>query len=321
MIERKYPLRAIDKAAQFITRLFPLWVILFSVYALIHPALFQPYRGAVPSLLGLVMLGMGLTLTPVDFRLILTRPRDVFYGVALRYLIMPLAGFVVARVLSLPPELAAGVILVGCCPSGTASNVLTYLAKGDTALSITLSSVNTLLAPVLTPYIFLALAGALIPVRAEDLLADILRIVLLPVSVGLVLRVLFAGTVERLRMIVPLLSVVTIVFIIAIVIALNAAKLFTVAWIALTAVTLHNGAGLAAGFNAARSAGLGASKARALAFTIGVENSGLAAALAMAHLDPLAAVPGALFSVWQNLTGSVLAGYWGNAGFGTKDGE
>jgi BASS family bile acid:Na+ symporter len=300
----------LERIAGFITKLFPLWVIVFSLFAFYNPAPFKPYAQFIPYGLGIIMLGMGLTMTLDDFKLVFSRPKDVFLGIAFRYLIMPLVGFSVAKLMGLPPALAAGLILVGCCPSGTASNVMTFLAKGDTALSVTVSSFNTVLAPLFTPYIFLLLAGTLIPIKAEALLIDILKIVLLPIAIGIGLRAFLSSMVDKIMKIVPVVSVVCIVLIIAIVIALSAEKLAVVAVLAFAAVAVHNGIGLALGYGASRATGMSHHKAKAICFEIGMENSGLAVALALAHLDPIAAVPGAIFSVWHNLSGSLLAGYW-----------
>ncbi|HWR40252.1 MAG TPA: bile acid:sodium symporter family protein [Patescibacteria group bacterium] len=304
-------MESIEKVSRFITRLFPVWVLLFAAIAFFSPEPFKPFGKFIPYLLGLVMLGMGLTMSLDDFKLVLSRPKDVLYGVLLRYLIMPGIAFCVAKLLGLPPSLAAGLILVGACPSGTASNVMTFIAKGDTALSVTVSSVNTVLAPFLTPYIFLLLAGTLIPINAEALLVDILKIVLVPIALGVTVRMLANQFAERMIKIVPLISVVSIIIIIAIVIALSAAKLATVAAIAFIAVAMHNGFGLSLGYGASRAVGMDHRKSKAIAFEIGMENSGLAVALAIAHLDPIAAIPGAIFSVWHNFTGSLLAGFWG----------
>jgi bile acid:Na+ symporter, BASS family len=300
-----------ERMARFVTKLFPVWVVLVALAAFLVPGAFRPIGGYVPWLLGLVMLGMGLTMSLTDFRLVLSRPRDVVAGVALRYLIMPLVAFSVAKALSLSPSLAAGLILVGCCPSGTASNVMTFIARGDTALSVTVSSVNTLLAPLLTPFIFLYLAGTLIPVNAGALLFDILKIVLLPIALGVIVNMAAGDSVKRVVRVVPLVSVVAIILIIAAVVALSAAKLASVAVIAFVAVMLHNACGLALGYWGARGVGMNGARSKAIAFEIGMENSGLAVALAIAHLDPVAAIPGAIFSVWHNFTGSLLAGYWG----------
>ena len=175
-------MRFLEKLAQFICKNMALWVVIFSGIAFLYPAPFKPIGANISYLLGVIMLGMGLSMSLDDFRLVLTRPKDVFYGVFFRYLIMPVVGLCVAKLLGLPPALAAGMVLLGACPSGTGSNVMTYIAKGDTALSITVSSVNTILAPILTPYLFLALAGTMIPIEPGALFLDIVKIVLVPVA-------------------------------------------------------------------------------------------------------------------------------------------
>jgi BASS family bile acid:Na+ symporter len=307
-------MKSVDKLISVVTRLFPLWVLLCATIAYLTPATFKPYGSTIPWLLGLVMLGMGLTMRLADFALVLKRPRDVLAGVLLRYLIMPLVALGVTRLLNLPPSLGAGLILVGCCPSGTASNVMTLISKGDTALSVTVSAINTVLAPIVTPFIFLYLAGTLIPIDTGALLTDILKIVLAPIAIGVALNMVAGPLVRKLQTFIPLVSVVAIIVIITIVIALSAAKLATVAMIAFIAVALHNALGLGLGYGAARGVGMSHRQGKAIAFEIGMENSGLAVALALAHLDPVAAIPGAIFSVWHNFTGSMLAGYWAGKG-------
>ncbi len=302
----------LEKSAQFICEKFTVWIIVFSVIAYVQPDPFKPIVPNISYLLGLIMLGMGLTMSLEDFKLVLRRPKDVLYGVGFRYFIMPFVGFAVAKLLNLPPALAAGVVLLGTCPSGTASNVMSFISKGDTALSVTVSSVNTVLAPVLTPYMFLLLAGTFIPINVMALFFEIVKIVLLPVATGVVLRMLASSAVERISKVVPAVSVVLIITILTSVVAVNAGRLATVGSILLAAVFLHNGIGLLLGYGAARSVNMGERKARAITFEIGMENSGLAVALAMAHLDPMAALPAALCSIWQNISGSLLAGYWGS---------
>ncbi|HXP98197.1 MAG TPA: bile acid:sodium symporter family protein [Telmatospirillum sp.] len=300
-----------EKIVKFITKLFPLWVFLCAAIAYLTPAPFKPYAPWIPWLLGVVMLGMGLTMSLDDFKLVLKRPRDVISGVLLRYAIMPLVAFCVAKVLGLSPSLAAGLILVGCCPSGTASNVMTFISKGDTALSVTVSSINTILAPVVTPFIFLFLAGTMIPIDASALFIDILKIVLAPIAIGVAINMMAGAAIKKITTFVPLVSVAAIIAIITVVVALSAAKLATVAVMAFIAVVLHNSFGLGLGYGASRGIGMSHKKSKAIAFEIGMENSGLAVALAIAHLDPIAAIPGAIFSVWHNFSGSLLAGYWG----------
>jgi BASS family bile acid:Na+ symporter len=188
---------------------------------------------------------------------------------------------------------------------------MTFIAKGDTALSVTVSSINTILAPVITPFIFLFLAGTMIPIDASALFSDILKIVLAPIAIGVAINMAAGTAVKRIATFVPLISVAAIIVIITVVVALSAAKLATVAVMAFIAVALHNAFGLSLGYGASRGVGMTHKKSKAIAFEIGMENSGLAVALAIAHLDPIAAIPGAIFSVWHNFTGSLLAGYWG----------
>lgn len=294
-----------------VSRLFPALVILASAIAYLFPEPIKPLGGYVTYLLGLVMMGMGLTMSPGDFKLILSRPRDVLFGVVLRTIVMPSVAFCIAKLFNLPPYIAAGLILVGCCPSGTASNVMTFIAKGDTPLSITMTAVITLLAPITTPYIFLLLAGTFIPINAYAMLKSILIVVIFPVVLGVVIRLVAHRFVEKIMPIVPLVSVAGIIAIVAAVVAGSADKLASVALIAFVAVALHNGLGLTLGYSVSRFFKLSRKKAKAITFEIGMENSGLAVALAIAHLDPMAAIPGAIFSVWHNFTGSLLAGYWG----------
>ncbi len=304
-------MKLLEKLASFICKYFTLWVILFSLIAFIKPEPFKPIGTYIPYLLGLIMLGMGLTMSLDDFKMVLTRPKDVFYGVVLRYLIMPFVGYAVAKLIGLPPSLAAGVVLIGACPSGTASNVMAFISKGDTALSVTVSSINTILAPLLTPYMFLLLAGTFIPIKAEALLIDIMKIVLLPVATGIAVRTYASATVDKFVKVIPVISIVSIITILSSVVALTAAKLSTVAGMVIIAVLAHNSLGLLLGYGSARAVGMDEKKSRAITFEIGMENSGLAVALAIAHLDPLAALPAAVCSIWQNISGSLLAGYWG----------
>ncbi|HBP63374.1 MAG TPA: symporter [Desulfosporosinus sp.] len=302
----------LEKIATKITKLFPLWLIVFSGLAFIYPDPLKSQGYLVTYLLGVIMLGMGMSMTVEDFKLVLSRPKDVITGIVLRYTIMPIVGLLVAKLLGLPPALAAGLILVGCCPSGTASNVMSFLAKADTTLSVTVSSFNIILAPLLLPATFLLLAGGDIHVNATAMFLDVSKVVLLPVTSGMILRYFFSAALDRIMKIVPVISVIAIIWAIGIVVAISASKLATVAIVAFVAVALHNAIGLALGYGASKAIGMGENQARAITFEVGIEMSGLAVVLALAHLDPLAAVPGAIFSVWHNLTGSALAGYWAN---------
>lgn len=293
-----------------LTRLLPLWAVLLSAVALALPAPFAASQPAVLPLLGLVMLGMGLTLTPADFRGVLAMPRLVATGVALQYTVMPLGALAVSRLLALPPEQALGMVLVGAASGGTASNVITYLARGNVALSVTMTAVSTLLAVALTPAWTLALAGRAMPVPFAGLVQTVAFVAVGPVLAGMLLRRLLGGRAARLAAAFPAISVAAICLIIAIIVGLNAPRLATVGPLLALAVVLHNGLGLAAGYALSRLLGAGVREARTIAIEVGMQNSGLAVALALKFFTPVAALPGAVFSLWHNLSGAALAAWW-----------
>lgn len=303
-------LEKLGKFVKFVTKYFSVWIILGVIAAFYFPESFKPLSGYVSYCIMAVMLSMGLTVSLDDFKLVFSRPKDVFWGIVLRYLIMPFIAFSLAKILGLPPALAAGLILVGCSPSGVASNVMTFLAKGDTALSITVSSVNTVIAPFITPFMFAFLAGSIVPINANSILTDILKIVLIPVILGIVIRRYASDFVDKITPIIPIVSVIAIFITTSSGFALSSSKLADVALIAFVAVVLHNILGLTTGYWAARGVGMSHFKAKAITFEIGMENGGLAMALALAHLAPLAFIPAAIFNLVHNLTGPMLASYW-----------
>jgi BASS family bile acid:Na+ symporter len=256
------------------------------------------------------MFGMGLTLTANDFLEVARRPGLIAVGAALQFGIMPLAAWIVGHLLQLPPDLLAGLILVGACPGGTASNVITYLARGDVALSIALTSVSTFLSVVATPALTWLYVGALVPVPVVPMLRSILTIVIVPVVTGVVANHFFGRKLAAVRGAFPLLSVAAIVLIIAIIVALEADRASALAGSVVLAVVLHNGLGLAAGYALPRLFGIDERICRTLSIEVGMQNSGLGVALATQFFSPAAALPGAVFSVWHNLSGSVLAAWW-----------
>ncbi|MGN5380584.1 bile acid:sodium symporter family protein [Streptomyces lasalocidi] len=276
---------------------------------LFWPSHFTNWSPAVPWMLGAVMFFMGLTLTPPDFAAIAKRPWAVGLGLVAHYVIMPGLGWLVATVLGLPPQLAAGVILVGCAPSGTASNVVTYLARGDVALSVSVATVSTIVAPFVTPPLTLLLAGEFLAVDAGSMVVDILKTVLAPVLGGLLVRLVLGRYVDRALRLLPWFSAVTVSVIVLVVISGSAARIKDAAGLVFAAVVLHNGLGLALGYAAGKLARLGAPASRAMAFEVGMQNSGLAASLATAHFSPVAALPAAVFSVWHNVSGAVTAAW------------
>jgi BASS family bile acid:Na+ symporter len=296
------------------TDLFPLWAVLLSLLAYLSPGPFSAARGAITPLLGVVMLAMGLTLTGDNFRLVLRRPKVVLAGCAAQFAMMPLIAWLVARALRLSPEVTAGMILVGACPGGTASNVVAYLARGDVALSITLTSLSTIMAAAMTPALTWAYLGTTVDVPAAQMLVTVLEIVLAPVALGVVVNTYFGHRLARIRQLLPSFSVLAIVLIIAIIVGLTRDRLGTVGAPVLGAVVLHNGLGLWLGYAAARLLGSSSAERRTLAIEVGMQNSGLAVALAAQYFDPAAALPGAFFSIWHNVSGSALASWWSRRG-------
>jgi BASS family bile acid:Na+ symporter len=293
-----------------LTRLFPLWAAIVAVVAYLAPQIFRPLLPHVAGLLGLVMFGLGITLTFGDFRRVLVRPAPVIAGIGVHYLVMPLAAWAIAKLLHMPPQLTAGMILVGSVASGTASTLMVYLAGGDVALSITISALSTVVGVVATPLLVRLYVDASIPVDTVGILLSIVQIVALPVALGLLLNQFASKLVRRIEPAMPYVSMVAIIAIIGAVVAGSQASIASVGPIVMLGVVLHNGAGLLGGYWGGKLLGFDESVCRTLAFEVGMQNSGLAAALGKVYFSPLAALPGALFSVWHNLSGSMLAGYW-----------
>jgi BASS family bile acid:Na+ symporter len=294
-----------------ITALFPLWALLAVLLAWLVPGALIPMKAAIVPLLGLVMFAMGVTLTAEDFLAVLRRPFPVALGVALQFLLMPLLAWGLTKLAGLSPQLAIGLILVGCSPGGTASNVICYLAKGDVALSITLTTVSTLLAIVATPLLTLLYAGATVPVPASGMLLTILKVILVPVLLGVLVNHYFHRQLAAVRDFFPVVSMLAIVLIVGIIVALNHAQFETMVPGITLLVILHNLAGMAGGYWVPRWLGRDVRECRTLAIEVGMQNSGLAVALAVKYYTATAALPGALFSIWHNLSGAMLAALWG----------
>ncbi|MET0063368.1 MAG: bile acid:sodium symporter family protein [Candidatus Thiodiazotropha endolucinida] len=294
----------------YITRLFPIWALLFSLIAYAEPDLFVDMKPAIVPLLGVVMFGMGMTLTWKNFTDILKKPVVIGFGVLMQYMVMPFAAWLIAVLSGLPPYLMAGLVLVGACPGGTASNVVCFLARGDVALSITLTTASTLLAIIATPILTWLYVGQKVPVPVASMLWSIFKIVLLPVTLGVLVNTLFGRKLGAFKHIFPLLSVLAIVVIIAIIVALNRSNLANMGMAIALAVIMHNLLGLMGGYWLPKLLGWDERVCRTLAIEVGMQNSGLGVALAVKYFSVAAALPGALFSIWHNLTGSMLAGYW-----------
>ena len=290
-------------------------VLLAAVLALVFPDSLRQIRPTVINyLLGVVMFGMGLTLNLQDFKIVFSRPKDVIIGCLAQFTIMPLLAWILARLFSLDEALALGVVLVGCCPGGTASNVITYLAKGDLALSVGMTGVSTLFAPFLTPLLTWALAGKSVNVDVVGMLLSILWVVILPIVVGLIVKGLWPNFTKKTTDYLPAFSSIAIAMIVAIIISANANKLLAGGSIIVLVVILHNLCGLSLGYLIGRLLGLSEAKKRAISIEVGMQNSGLASSLATIHFAayPLATIPGAIFSVWHNLSGAAVAYLYSN---------
>lgn len=297
---------------QFIQKTFALWVVLFAGIALIVPEAFVWLKAYIIWMLGIIMFGMGMTMTVDDFKGVLHNPKAVVIGVVAQFMLMPGLAYLLCQLFQLPPAIAIGVILVGCCPGGTASNVITYMAKGNTALSVACTSVSTILAPILTPAVFYLLASQWIEINALSMLGSILQVVLFPIILGLIVRSVLKQKVETYIQVMPLISVLAIVAIVAAIIAGSKAQILESGLLILAVVALHNGLGYLLGFGASRLFKLPYSDSKAIAIEVGMQNSGLGVALAAVHFaaSPITAVPSAIFSLWHNISGPALATYW-----------
>lgn len=285
-------------------------VVLVTAVALFFPSSFVWMdTSSITPMLGVVMFGMGLTLSPSDFRPVLQRPKDILIGEIAQFLIMPSLAWLLCKILSLPEELSLGVILVGCCPGGTASNVICYLAKGDVALSVAMTGVSTLLAPIITPALVWLLAGESVEVDIVSMFLSIVQVVILPIVLGLAANHYFKQTTRRIIPLLPMISTLSIAFIIGIIVAHNSSSILACSLIVAIAVILHNILGLVLGYGLSALTGSEPSRRSAIAIEVGMQNSGLATSLASTHfaMFPMAAVPGAMFSVWHNFSGSIAA--------------
>lgn len=293
-----------------INKLFPLWAILLAAAAFFLNGIFSGLQPAIVPLLALVMFMMGLTLGREDFQRIINAPKPVFVGVILQFLLMPLIAFLLSKALQLNTQLTAGMLLVACVSGGTASNVMTYLAKGDVTLSISMTMTSTLLGVILTPLLCSFYLSQTIQVDTMGLLVSILQIVLVPVLFGTVCNQYLPGAVSRIEPLLPTLSMLIILLIIAIIVALNAESLADAGPLLLLAVILHNSFGMAGGFYISRLMGFNMQQSQTIAIEVGMQNSGIAVALALQFFSATAALPGAIFSVWHNISGSILASMW-----------
>lgn len=285
-------------------------VLLAAVVSMVMPEWFVWIdTWTINPLLGVIMFGMGMTLSPQDFRVVLSRPKDILVGCAAQFSIMPTLAWLLAKTFSLPPELALGVMLVGCCPGGTASNVITYLAKGDLALSVGMTAMSTVLAPLLTPLLVWVMAGTFVNVDTVGMLLSIVYVVIAPIVTGFLIQHYMPKLTSRVSPYLPAFSSLVIALAVVIVVSHNADRLLTAGLLVIVVVMLHNLCGLALGYAVGRMLRLSHKKRTAISIEVGMQNSGLASSLANLHfaMYPMATIPGAVFSVWHNISGALVA--------------
>ena len=298
------------RLCSYISKYMAVLVLVCAVLSLLFPGVLQPIpTKTINYLLGVVMFGMGLALNLHDFQVVFSRPKDIIIGCLAQYTVMPFLAWGLAKVFQLDEALALGVVLVGCCPGGTASNVITYLAKGDLALSVGMTGVSTVLAPLLTPLLTWALAGKSIQVDVIGMLLSILWVVILPIVLGLIIKSLWPKFTEKAMDYLPAFSSVAIALTVSIVISANASKLLASGFLIILVVLCHNLFGLGLGYLIGRLLGMSEPKKRAVSIEVGMQNSGLASSLATLHFAayPMATIPGAIFSVWHNISGAIVA--------------
>jgi BASS family bile acid:Na+ symporter len=297
---------------------FTLVIFAATVSALYFPATFTTFQGyplknLIIPLLVIIMFGMGTHMSAKDFIGIIKTPKSVLVGIVCHYIIMPGIGFLLAYVSHLPAPIAAGIILVGCSPSGTASNVMAYLSGGNLPLSVTVTALSTLIAPFMTPLLMKLLAGQLVPVNFWDMLWHITQIVILPVLAGLIYNWLAHGRFQWIDKILPGISMAAIALIIMLIVAAGRDALLSIGPILILLVLIPNLVGYLLGYRLSRLVGLKEDEARTIAFEVGMQNSGLASgiALTMGRVATMGLAP-AVFSSLQNITASVLATWWRN---------
>lgn len=300
-------------AIRTFVNLYPVWIILGSLLAYVYPPAFSWFSGNyMVGALALVMLGMGLTLRAEDFKALLKIPGAIFLAAAVQYTVMPFSAYLIARALHLPAALAVGLIIVGCCPGGTASNVITYLARGDVAASIVMTTISSLLAIAATPMLTQVLAGTYLPVDTWGLIYTTLQVVLVPVLLGMGINYKFPKVAQKMNVAGPVVSVIALFFVAGSIVALSANTIAeNVVMLVLAAGLLHI-VGFSLGYFIARLFGYNHMLSRTISIESGMQNGGLGAVLAKKNFpaDPLTAVPAIFSSVLQNLIGGILATYW-----------
>lgn len=307
-------MKFLNKLSDFLGKYFIVMVLLMVVVAMALPQMFITMgrfrlfnQSLVTVGLGLIMFVMGLTLNEKDFKVIVTRPKDVFVGCLAQFTVMPFTAYLLARFFKLPPELAVGLVLLGTCPGGTASNVMTYLAKGDVALSIGMTTVSTLAAPLLTPALTYLLAGQWVEINMLAMLLDIVKVVIVPIFLGMAVHKVFGEKIHKVSKVLVIIPIISILTIMGLCVAPNKANLINSGAMLIMAVCLHNWFGFLLGWVIGQFTGMNESKKKALSIEVGLQNSGLAVGLSAQFGNPLCALPAAVATVVHQVSGSMLA--------------
>ena len=313
----------LEKISDFAGKWMAIIALLVTIIALAVP---EPVHAILPTswvnpLLGIVMFGMGMTLKLSDFKVVFTKPKAVITGILSQFIIMPLIAVALCAIFHLSGPLAVGVILVGCCPSGTSSNVMSYLSRGDVALDVSIGILSTLCAPFMIPLLMQLLASQYVSVPTQSLFLNAVKVVLFPIALGVICHMIFGKKIEKVTVALPIVSQVAILLIIGVVVAANGPKLFVASsLVAIPVVILHNLCGYSLGFGFSKlmykiyPKGFRYAQQKAITFEVGMQDSALGATLALTSFatNPLAAVPSTFFSVWHNISGSILSSWWRN---------
>jgi BASS family bile acid:Na+ symporter len=303
-------MKTFEKISAFVGKYMAIIVLVVTALSLIVPkSTLWIKMSWVNPLLMIVMLGMGLTLKLSDFKACFTNPKGVIGQTILRYTVTPLIALGLTKLFHLPQELAIGFILVAVCPGGTASNVMTFLAKGDVALSVAMTAVATLLSPIVTPLLTMLLVGEKLDVNFWSMFLSIVKVVVVPIVAGVILNKFVPKLSEKLQKVLPLVSVIAITMIVGAVVSNNAAKILSAGLVIIAVVALLNISGYITGGLLAKLLGYKMPQVNAIAIETAMQNSGLATSLAASNFAsmPMAAIPGAIFSVWHNVFGAVVA--------------
>lgn len=302
----------IDKTSNFVKKYMSVMVLIAAVIGFFKPSTFIWVAPHISTLLGVIMLGMGMTLKEDDFMLIIKKPKNVVFGTIIQFTVMPLGAYLCARLFNLSPELAVGLILLGSCPGGVTSNVMSFIAKGDVALSVTLTTVSTIISPIITPVFILLLGGKWVNIDALSMFLSIVKIVLVPIALGGICRKFFKKFSNESVRTLPAISGMTMVLLVGAIVSVNGGNLLSSGLIVVAAGMVHNITGYVLGYFIAGKIGFDEEKKRVISIETGMQNAALATTLAMAHFSPVVAIVPTIVGIWHAFSVSTLANYWAN---------